>query len=134
MEAHLPEDKLAEIQTLLPKISASPHTTQCKLDYFLTKLSFVSSIIVPGCTFTHWLWDTNKRLASNLPSIVSGSLFLLDKIDSRLATVKKTCREVKKNRKCAGHNSCDLCRVVVWNDSYRVGNFSKRMPHFSLRF
>jgi len=63
MEARLPQDKLAELQSLLQELSTSRQTTAAKFASFLGKLSFASSVVVPGRTFTRRLWDTAKRFS-----------------------------------------------------------------------
>ena len=67
MEAHLPDDKLADLRELLSEMSRCTQTTQRKLDHFLGKLSFASSVVVPGRTFTRRLWDINKRFSHAKP-------------------------------------------------------------------
>ena len=67
MTASLPETKLAELRILLTEFSQAAYTTQRKLDQFLGKLSFASTVIVPGRTFTRRLWDLNKRFSQARP-------------------------------------------------------------------
>ncbi|XP_065179991.1 uncharacterized protein LOC135810425 [Sycon ciliatum] len=53
--------------TILSELSRCTQTTQRKLDHFLGKLSFASSVVVPGRTFTRRLWDINKRFSRTKP-------------------------------------------------------------------
>ncbi|XP_065174524.1 uncharacterized protein LOC135804559 [Sycon ciliatum] len=67
MEARLPDDKPTDLRELLSELSRCTQTTQRKLDHFLGKLSFASSVVVPGRTFTRRLWDINKRFSRAKP-------------------------------------------------------------------
>ena len=61
MEARLPEDKLVELRSLLGQYNSARSISSAKLASFLGKLSFASSVIIPGRTFTRRLWDLAKR-------------------------------------------------------------------------
>ena len=67
MVERLPDDKPADLRELLSELSCCTQTTQRKLDHFLGKLSFASSVFVPGRTFTRRLWDINKRFSHAKP-------------------------------------------------------------------
>ena len=67
MEARLPPEKLTELRLLTEELATAEVTTKRKFEHFLGKLSFASSVIIPGRTFTRRLWDLNRRFGDAKP-------------------------------------------------------------------
>ena len=63
MEASLPTDKLSELRSLLEEYTVKHRIPAAKFASLLGKLSFAASVVVPGRTFMHRLWDLSKRFA-----------------------------------------------------------------------